>query len=87
MKGRQKIRKKEDIIKLALERLTPNHKIIYLSYIPYESKLKKGEHYMPREFLKKLREKTGGLSQSTIKVYKNQAYKKIEEYLRIYGGK
>jgi hypothetical protein len=36
--------------------------------------------------LKQLREKTG-LSQSTIKVYKNQAYKKIEEYLKIYGAK
>ena len=80
------IRKKFEIIKLALERLTPNHKIIYLTYLPYESKLKKGEHYLPREFLKKLQEKLG-LSQSTIKAYKNQAYKKIEEYLNIYGAK
>jgi RNA polymerase sigma factor (sigma-70 family) len=80
------IRKKFDIIKLALERLTPNHKTIYLTYLPYESILKKGEHYLPHEFLKQLREKTG-LSQSTIKVYKNQAYNKIEEYLKIYGAK
>jgi hypothetical protein len=80
------IRKKFDIIKLALERLSPNHKIIYLTYLPYESILKKGEHYLPREFLKRLQEKTG-LRQSTIKVYKNQAYNKIEEYLKIYGAK
>ncbi|MGN6601377.1 MAG: hypothetical protein ACTHK8_02945 [Ginsengibacter sp.] len=80
------LRKKFDIIKLALQRLTPAHKIIYLTYLPYESNLKGGEHYLPREFLKQLREKLG-LSQSTIKVYKNQAYKKIEEYLNIYGAK
>lgn len=80
------IKRKFDIIKLALERLTANHKIIYLTYLPYEAILKKGEHYFPREFLKQLREKTG-LSQSTVKVYKNQAYNKIDEYLKIYGAK
>lgn len=80
------LRRKDEIIQLALERLTPAHKIIYLTYIPYENKLKKGEHYLPRELLKKLQEKLG-LSQSTIRVYKNQAYKKIEEYLEIYGAK
>jgi len=80
------LRKKDEIIKLALERLSPAHKTIYLTYIPYENKLNKGEHYMPRELLKQLQEKLG-LSQITIRVYKNQAYKKIQEYLEIYGAK
>lgn len=78
------LQKKYEIIQRALERLSPKHKVIYLTYIPYESKLKKGEHYLPREFLKKLQDYLG-LSQNSIRAYKNQAYEKIKEYLEIYG--
>jgi len=80
------LRRIDEIIKRALERLSPAHKIIYLTYKPYEIKLNKGEHYLPRHLLKQLQEKLG-FSQSTIRVYKNQAYEKINEYLEIYGSK
>ncbi len=71
------------IIKAALERLSDKHKIIYLTYKQYEDELNEG-FYLPRPFLKRLQDRLG-LSQASIRVYKKEAFDKIEEYLNIYG--
>jgi DNA-directed RNA polymerase specialized sigma24 family protein len=58
----------------ALSSLSRNHKIIYLTYKVYERKGFK----LPRKLLAELREITG-LKQSSIRVYKKEAFEKIEE--------
>jgi len=79
------IEKRYSIIKGALDRLTPKHKIIYLTYKQYEQQLKEGFNF-PRSFLKKLQDELE-LTQSSIRVYKKEAFDKVEEYLNIYGKK
>jgi DNA-directed RNA polymerase specialized sigma24 family protein len=74
----------EHIIK-ALSRLTPKHKIIYLTYKQYESEIKDG-YKLPRKLLKKLRDELD-LTQNTIRVYKNEAFKEVGNYLNNYGSK
>jgi len=59
----------------ALASLSPKHKIIYLTYKAYE----KGGFKLPRPLLQKLRDETK-LRQNTIRVYKKEAFKKVEEY-------
>ena len=72
-------------IQKALDRLTPKHKIIYLTYKQYESETKDG-YKLPRELLKKLRTELD-LTQNTVRVYKNEAFNEVETYLKIYGSK
>lgn len=74
-----------EIIKKALERLSPKHKIIYLTYKEYDAELRMGFNF-PRSFLKKLQVHLG-LSQASIRVYKKEALEKIAEYLKVYGKK
>lgn len=80
------LQKKYEIIKMALDRLSPKHKIIYLTYMQYEFELKDGKHYFKQKFLEKLRDNLG-LSQASIRKYKQEAKEKIDEYLKIYGAK
>ncbi|MBS1597323.1 MAG: sigma-70 family RNA polymerase sigma factor [Bacteroidetes bacterium] len=77
--------KQYEIIKCALERLTPKHKTIYLTYKQYEYFLNQG-FYFKRSFLKRMQDELE-LSQATIRVYKKEAFDKIAEYLKIYGSK
>ena len=77
--------KEYEIIKDALKRLSPKHKIIYLTYKAYDAELKAGFNF-PASFLKRLQEHLG-LSQASIRVYKKEALDKIAEYLNIYGKK
>lgn len=72
-------------IKKALERFTPKHRIIYLTYKQYESEIKDG-HKLPRKLLKKLRTELD-LTQNSIRVYKNEAYNEVETHLKTYGSK
>lgn len=72
-------------IKKALDRLTPKHKIIYLTYKQYESEIKEG-YKLPRELLKDLRTELD-LTQNSIRVYKKEAFDEVENYLNIYGSK
>jgi DNA-directed RNA polymerase specialized sigma24 family protein len=74
-----------DHIKNALDRLTPKHKIIYLTYKQYESEIKDG-YKLPRKLLKKLREELD-LTQNTVRVYKNEAFNAVEIYLNTYVSK
>ena len=79
--------KEQEIIEKALARLSPKHKIVYLTYKRYEFDLDSGKHYLPHAFLKRLQDHLGAISQASIRVYKKQAFEKIKEYLDIYGAK
>lgn len=69
----------------ALNRLTPKHKIIYLTYKQYESETKEG-FTLPRRLLKDLRTELD-LTQNSIRVYKKEAINEVDNYLKIYGSK
>lgn len=71
-----------ELIQEALNRLSPKHKIIYLTYKQYEEDGFK----LPRTLLEQMRRELG-LTQASIRVYKNEAYHTIEEYLKVYGKK
>lgn len=73
-------------IQKALDRLTPKHKIIYLTYKQYESETKGGEYKLPRSLLKNLRTELD-LTQNSIRVYKKEAFDEVEKYLKTYGSK
>lgn len=74
-----------ELIKKALSRLTNKHKIIYLTYKQYEEELNSG-YKLPRELLKSLREELD-LTQNSVRVYKNEAFKAVDDYLKLYGSK
>ncbi|HEY5746086.1 MAG TPA: hypothetical protein VIU12_08425 [Chryseolinea sp.] len=79
------LKKRFDMVKAALERLTPKHKIIYLTYKQYEDILKEG-HYLDGALREKM-QKALGLSQASIRKYKNEAFKEVDQYLNLYGQK
>lgn len=72
-------------IQKALNRLTPKHKIIYLTYKQYESETKDG-FKLPRKLLKEMRTELD-LTQSSIRVYKDEANKEVDTYIKTYGSK
>jgi DNA-directed RNA polymerase specialized sigma24 family protein len=74
------LKERSEIIEKALARLTPKHKIIYLTYKQYEHDGNK----LPRKLLESLRQELN-LTQSSIQVYKKEAFDKVNEYLNIYG--
>jgi DNA-directed RNA polymerase specialized sigma24 family protein len=76
--------RQEHINKL-LQRLSPKHRVIYLTYKQYESEIKDG-YKLPRKLLKKLRTELD-LTQNTVRVYKNEAFNAVEIYLKNYGSK
>lgn len=80
-----KLQKEYEVVKRVLESLGPKHKIIYLTYKGYEYYTKQG-YKLPRKLLENLREELN-LTQSSIQVYKKEAFDKISEYLNIYGKK
>jgi len=76
---------RQTLIGKALERLGPKHRVIYLTYKYYEHLLEPGQT-LSRSLLKKLRDELD-LSQSSVRVYKNEAVKIVDDYLKIYGSK
>lgn len=76
--------RQEHINKL-LQRLSPKHRVIYLTYKQYESEIKDG-YKLPRKLLKKLRTELD-LTQNTVRVYKNEAFNAVEIYLKNYDSK
>lgn len=76
------IKEKYELVKKALERLGPKHKIIYLTYQQYSHEGFK----LPRHITKKLRDELD-LTQATVQFYKKEAFDKIKEFLDIYGSK
>jgi DNA-directed RNA polymerase specialized sigma24 family protein len=79
---RKELKRIQEIVEKALNSLSPKHKTIFLTYKTYEH----DGYKLPRELLKSLREDLD-LTQSSIRVYKKEAFDKVEEYLKIYGGK
>lgn len=59
------------------EKLTPKHKIIFLTYKQYEVE----GRTLPRHLLTELRD-TLGLAQNSIRVYKNEAYELVNKDLK-----
>jgi len=59
-------------------RLTQKHKIIYLTYLYYE----KDGHNLPGALLAELREILGGLSQTTLRIYKKEAIELVRKELQ-----
>lgn len=74
-----------ELIQNALNRLTPKHKIIYLTYKQYEAETEEG-YKLPRSLLKDLRTELD-LTQNSVRVYKKEAIDEIDNYLKTYGSK
>jgi hypothetical protein len=73
------IRARYEMINKALSRLTPKHKIIYLTYLTHGQ-----EHInLPRKLLRCLREELD-LDQDSIRVYKLEGKREVDQYLAIY---
>jgi hypothetical protein len=70
------------VIKKAIGTLSEKHKVIFLTYKAYEHDGNK----LPRELLAKIRKELD-ISQTTVRTYKFETYKKVNEYLEIYGLK
>ena len=77
--------KKYELLNAALSKLSPKHKIIYLTYKQYESLTKEGFD-LPRQLTKKLREELE-LTQSSIRVYKKEAFEVVNTHIEIYGSR
>lgn len=77
---RAELKKRFEIVRKALDRLSEKHKIIYLTYESY----KIPGHNLPGHLLQKLRNELD-LTQNTVRYYYNEAKSKINEYLEIYG--
>nr|WP_294860515.1 RNA polymerase subunit sigma [uncultured Fluviicola sp.] len=80
---KKELRKALDFLNDALSTLTDKHKVIFLTYKAYE---KNGKRIVPHAVAAKLRANLG-LVQSTVKVYKNQAYELVENYIKQNHGK
>jgi len=74
------LKKRYEIVKKALDRLSEKHRIIYLTY---EAHFVEG-HNLPGHLLKRLREELN-LTQNSVRFYRHQANEKIKEYIEIYG--
>lgn len=79
------LKERYEYIKRALDRLSPKHKIIYLTYKQFESQIKDG-YKLPRKLLTKLRDELD-LTQNTVRSYKNEAFNEVKTYLEIYASK
>jgi DNA-directed RNA polymerase specialized sigma24 family protein len=76
---RRELQERKEIMEMALSRLSPKHKAIYLTYLVYE---KKGKN-LPRHLLKQMQTELN-LAQGTIRYYKFEAEKRIGDYLKIW---
>ena len=74
-----------ELLNEALSKLSPKHKIIYLTYKQYESITNDG-YNLPRHLTKKLQDELD-LTQTSIRVYKKQAIEAVNTHIKIYGSK
>lgn len=79
---RKELRKKKELIDSALASLSPKHKVIFLTYQMHQRE----GHQMPRHLLKDLRNELD-LTQTSIQVYKKEAYDAFNKHIEIYGNK
>ncbi|QBZ98869.1 hypothetical protein GS03_02381 [Flavobacterium sangjuense] len=78
----RELKRIQEIIQNALDRLSPKHKIIYLTYKMHE----KDGYKLPRKLLESLRSELD-LSQATIRSYKKDSFDIVDTYLKLYGSK
>lgn len=86
------LKKQDEVIREILyNRLSPKHRIVYLTYKQYERDTYKHEadgiqrkYYLPRKLLKKLQDELQ-ITQATIRKYKEEANAIIEPLLKLYG--
>jgi RNA polymerase sigma factor (sigma-70 family) len=79
---RKELKRIQEIITKALDRLSPKHKIIYLTYKAHSV----DGFNLPDSLTKSMQDELD-LTQISIRVYKKQAIDKVNEYLDIYGNK
>lgn len=79
------LQKLYELLNEALSKLSPKHKIIYLTYKQYESITSEG-YNLPRHLTKKLQDELD-LTQNSIRVYKKQAIEAVNTHIKIYGSK
>lgn len=79
------LQKLYELLNEALSKLSPKHKIIYLTYKQYESITKEGFN-LPRKLTKKLQDELD-LTQNSIRVYKKEAIEAVNTHIKIYGSK
>jgi DNA-directed RNA polymerase specialized sigma24 family protein len=84
-KRKAELKRMYELLNEALARLTPKHKIIYLTYKHYESLTNEGFN-LPRHLTKKLQDELD-LTQNSIRVYKKQAIEAVNTHIKIYGSK
>ncbi|KAF0238508.1 MAG: hypothetical protein FD181_1011 [Prolixibacteraceae bacterium] len=76
---KKELEERREVIEMALGRLSPKHKPIYLTYLFNGVKDKN----LPQHLLIKLRDELG-LGQGTIRYYNNEAKTRINDYLKIW---
>ncbi|GFD78699.1 RNA polymerase subunit sigma [Tenacibaculum sp. IMCC1] len=81
VEAKRDLRIRFEVIESALSRLTPKHKIIYLTYKAYE---RQGKN-IPRKLSAKLREQLQ-LTQNSIRVYKKEAVEQVKSYINDLNG-
>lgn len=79
------LQKLYQLLNEALSKLSPKHKIIYLTYKQYESLTNDG-FKLPRNLTKKLQDELD-LTQNSIRVYKKQAIDAVNTHIKLYGSK
>jgi DNA-directed RNA polymerase specialized sigma24 family protein len=79
------LQKLYEFLNEALSKLSPKHKIIYLTYKQHESITNDG-YNLPRHLTKKLQDELD-LTQNSIRVYKKQAIDAVNTHIKIYGSK
>ena len=78
LKG-MKLSLEQSIILNAIESLTPSQRTVYLTYSQYE----KLGFNLPKKLLQELRIQLGGISQTTIRTYKKEAFDKIKSFTEV----
>lgn len=76
---RKELVERREIMETALNRLTPIHKAIYLTYLVYHREKKN----LPKHLLKKMQTEFD-LAQATIRYYRFEAENRIKDYLIIW---
>lgn len=69
----------QSIVVKVIESLKPSQRTVYLTYKQYE----KLGFNLPKKLLEELREHLGGISQTTIRTYKKEAFDKIKSFTDI----
>lgn len=69
----------QSVVVKAIESLKPSQRTVYLTYKQYE----KLGFNLPKKLLEELREHLGGISQTTIRTYKKEAFDKIKSFTDI----